>query len=414
MDRQIDVSVQRKRTGKRLLYLILTICGILLAIIGVRKLLNRPLKLSDLITATVKQGDIENTISATGFIKPSSEVLLTSPISARIQSVHLEKGASVEIGTPILQLDTEFANLQYQRLRDESRLKTNNVTRLKLTLEKNIRDIELDDSIKNMQVQNYMALLTDAKRLKEIGGATEEEVEQASQNLKIAQLEKQKLENELNYRRASFTSDVENEKIQSSIQENTLLELGKKIRLAKVSAPASGVITWLNNNIGTQVDEGSPLVRIANLSSYSIDATASDIHAQKIKTGMLTYVRIGDENIKGRIEQILPAVENNTVQFRIQLENPTYEKLRPNMQVDVRVVTGKKENTVYVANGPAFDGSKTQKIFVIQQNTAIAREVQVGMTSTEKLEILAGLSTGENIIISDMSAHANRTQIKLK
>src|SRR5690606_1485537 len=117
-------------------------------------------------------------------------------------------------------------------LEEELNLKDNNVVRLKLELEKNIRDIELDDRIKDLQVQNFEALLSDAQRLLEIGGSTQEEVEKARQNLAIARLEKHKLENELEYRKASIESDVLNEKIQSSIQEKRLVEIQKKIELA--------------------------------------------------------------------------------------------------------------------------------------------------------------------------------------
>ncbi len=414
MDRQINKRTIQKQSAKKFIYGLVALIILTGSFYLVRQLLDRPTELSDLSIATVKSGTLENTISARGTVKPSSEILLTSPLTTRIQVLKLENGAVVKPGELIMSLNTEFAEIEYELLQEELRLKRNNVTRLKLQLEKNIRDIELDNKIKALEVQNYQSLLSDVEHLQKIGGATNEEIEQALQNLKIAELEKQKLDNELRYRKESLSSDIRNEEIQSAIQAKRLGELGKKIDMTQVKANTSGVITWINNNIGTQVNEGAPLVRIANLSSYSIDAMASDIHSDKIKLGMPVYVRINEHNIQGSIVQILPSVENNTIQFRVELEDPESDQLRPNMQVDIRVITGKKENTIYLANGPAFKGGKTQKLFVLDGDVAISREVEIGMVNTEKVEILSGLAPGEEVIISDMSAYENRSNVSVK
>lgn len=414
MDKQLSNKTKNSRRGKTI-FTILLIAGVIAASLwGVRKLLNKPKDLTTFATAVVTTGSLENTISANGLIKPSSELVLTSPISTRIKAVKKENGETVNSGQVIMTLDTEFAQLEYQRLQDEVKLQENNVNRLQLQLQKNIRDIELDDEIQNLRVQNLTALLSDARRLNEIGGATKEEVEQAEQSVNIARLEKKKLENELNYRRSSFASDVLNEEIQTSISDKRLSELGKKIRLTNVTSYGNGVITWLNNNIGSQVSEGDPLVRIANLSSYSIDATASDIHSEKIKIGQVVNVKINRDFLSGRISQILPAVENNTVQFRIELDEPDSEKLRPNMRVDVRIVTSRREEAVYVSNGPAFTAGKIQNVFVVTGDAAERREVEIGFVNQEKVEILSGLAVGETIIISDITPYKNRSSIPLK
>src|SRR5690606_31909259 len=193
-----------------------------------------------------------------------------------------------------------------------------------------------------------------------------------------------------------------------------LVEIQKKIELATVTAPVPGVITWIDNNIGNQVSEGSPLVRIANLSSYTIEGQVSDMHAGKIRIGMPVQVRIGSQILGGSIEQILPAVENNAIQFRITLENPESENLRPNMEVDVRIITAVKENGMYVPNGPAIRGGRIQKLFVIGSEGAVARGVELGMRTAERVEVLSGLEVDDVVILSDMTAYEKRQNIRLK
>ncbi len=386
----------------------------LLAFFALRQFLKPSVDTQQLIFATVQQGDLENTFSARGLVKPESEILLTSPLSTKIKSVLIEAGASLKKGNTILQLDTEFAALEYSKLKDELLVKENNVNRLELSLQKNIRDIELDNKIKQLEVKNLQAQVQDLIHLHHIGGATQEEVDQAKQNEEIARLQLQKLENELNYRNSSFKADVRNEELQSAIQEKVLNELGKKIALTQVKAPASGVLTWVNQAIGTQVEVGSPLAKIANLSSFTIEGTASDRFSENILIGLPVRIRVNREYINGQISQILPNIENNTVQFKVQLEQANSPLLKANMQVELFIVEDRNDNTLFVTKGSAYKGGKTQEFFVLEGDQLVKREVEIGITNMNNVEILSGLEAGDQIVINDNDQLRNKDIISLK
>lgn len=379
-----------------------------------RQVLTPGVKRNELIVGEVREGEMENTVSANGTVEPSSEIVLVSPLSAKIRKIVTENGTQVKSGDPILILDTEYSELEYQRLKDELKLKDNNVVRLKLELEKNIRDIELDDQVKDLQVKNFEALLADARRLQTIGGMTQEEVDKARQNLAIALLEKKKLENELKYRKESIASSVLNEQIQSSIQRQRLDELAKKLKNGTLRAEVPGVITWLDNRIGTQVQEGDPLVRLANISSYSIMAQVSDMHGDKISLGQPVQVEVNNGIEMGEIEQILPAVENNTIQFKIRLRKADSDKLRPKMKVPVRIITDTKQRSIYIPNGPGILAGKSQKVFVLQGDKALLRSVELGFRTSDKVEVISGLKAGEKVILSDMSVYEGKTELRVK
>ena len=208
--------------------------------------------------------------------------------------------------------------------------------------------------------------------------------------------------------------DILNEKIQLSIQVSRLTEIKKKIELASVQSPTAGVITWMDDHIGNQVGEGSPLVRIANLNAYKIEGQVSDIHAGKIDLGLPVQIRAGNQILTGTIAQVLPAVENKAIQFRISLEDPEFEILRPQMEVDLRIVVGVKEAGLFIPNSPAIRPGRSQKLFVIRGNEAIAKHVETGMRTLERVEITDGLVEGEMVILSDMSTYERRNKIRLK
>jgi len=111
---------------------------------------------------------------------------------------------------------------------------------------------------------------------------------------------------------------------------------------------------------------------------------------------------------------ILPAVENNTISFNVQLENASNEMLRPNMRVEVFIISGRKENILRVSNGPAFTGAASQGIYVVKGDQAIRKEVTIGLTNMGMVEITGGeVQEGDQIIVSEMEDYDHLETIEL-
>ena len=87
--------------------------------------------------------------------------------------------------------------------------------------------------------------------------------------------------------------------------------------------------------------------------------------------------------------------------------------LHRNMKVEVHSVTADKPQAIRVANGPAFQGKMTQMLFVIENGVAVRREVKVGLSNFDFVEITENLAPGETVIISDMERYEHLTKIQL-
>lgn len=414
MDKIIDKKRQRTNRLKRLKVPVGIGISALLLFIILPSFFRASLDPDTIIIETVKHGTVENTLSAEGIVEPFGEMVLVSPATAKIKSIYQQAGTVLDSGQAILELDAEFMALEYKRLEDELRLKDNNVQKLRLELEKNLQQIKLENEIKNLQVKNFEAAVNRMERLYEIGGATKEALNQSKQDLEIARLEKQKLQSEYEYKKASFGQELANENILSSIQQQKLDELGKKLEDSKIKANSHGMLTWVEKRIGVQVQEGEPLAKIANVSSFILSARISDRYMQQLSIGMPVLVELNNTVEKGKIEQISPTVENNAVSFKVRLEGDKQNMLKPNLSVPVSVVVGEKQNTLYLPDGAAFKGAKSQKLFVVTGNEAKAREVELGIQAGGKVEILSGLEEGDQVIISDMGNYNNTTKISIR
>ena len=415
MDRPISDTKKKRRQGKS----ILRITGLIALLVGalfvLRSMLTKELDRKDFQTATVEVGKVEEAITASGLVVPAFEQQLTAPIAAAIHDVYLRSGDQVERGDTILQLDEEYIRLQYESLADQLELKTNKITRLRYEYDKNIQDLAYESEIKALQISSLEAQLADTKRLREIGSATPEEVDQAKLQLDIARLEKQKLDNELHFSEQVLPGDRRNLELEVRMEEKKSSELERKLRETSVVAPRSGVITWINEDLGKQVNEGELLVRLADLQRYRIEASCSDRYAAQVKIGLPVRVRINQTDLDGRITTILPAVENNTVPFIVELDEPDHEKLRPNRRVDVFLIANAREQATRLKNGPAFRGKTIQPLFVVEGNEARRVEARIGLTSVDYVELLStDLQPGQQVIISDMEAYEHLERIKLE
>ena len=415
MDRPISESTQKRTRRRNLLRGVIIVAAVAGGIWLVRSLLTTKAQRADFQIARVERGDIENTITATGLVVPAFEQQVVSPISTSIKEVLRHSGDEVEAGADIMQLDDEFIRLEYESLQDQLELKENKITRLGYEYDKNIKDLDYENQIQAMQLSSLESKLADAERLQKIGSATEEEVDQARLELEIARLKKKKLENELAFSRKVLAGDKRNLELEVGMEEKSLAELQRKLRETRVKAPRAGVITWINEEIGKTVNEGELLVRLADLGRYRIEASCSDRYAQYVKVGTPVRVRINNNDLNGLVTTILPAVENNTITFVVELDQPDHDALRPNLRVEVFLVSGQREQALRLKNGPVFTGAAEQPLFVVRGEQAVRTTARIGLTGIDYVELLnTDLQEGDQVIISDMKQfdHLDRIQLK--
>lgn len=401
MDRQLTQKEQSQNRFKKTPWYLL---GILLLGGGyylVASKFKKSAASKDLHIVKVERGDIQQTLTASGTIIAASERVINAPVSTEIEDVLLSTGAEVKKGDLILKLDREYTQLEYEGLKDELSLRDNSIDKLKLQYDKDLRDLDYRDQIKALQLSELKAQLSDQKRLLEIGGATAEEVEAATLQLNIASIEKKILENELTFKRKVNATDKNQLQLEFEIQQKQLKKLERKLNETKVRATGQGVITWINEDIGKKVAEGEPLVRIANLNRFEVEAITSDRNSKQLQVGLPVEMRINKEKHAGIISRILPEIVNNTVKFYVSLEADNHKSLRPNLRAEIFVIKNKKENVLRAKRGPFLKGTATQKVYKVIGDEAVETRFTKGLVSSDYFEITNGLKEGDRIIISD-------------
>lgn len=415
MDTDITTIENKKRKNKTWIYSILALGIIMVSVWLFRKSMTTTMNTSDVRVALAAVGNIENTITAIGEVLPEYEQIMVSPISATILKSYYDPGNQVKIGDKIIELDQEETKNSFDKQVDQLELKQNEIKQLKYKLDKDLFDLKISDSVKAMKITSLKADLENARRLEKAGGGTRENVETATMNLRIAELEKLQLENNIINKQQTIGLDIKESELNAAIKEKELFEFKNKLRKANISATRNGVLTYVNRNIGAKISEGEVLARLADLHSYKVMGSISDTYADQLKIGMPAIVKINDKQLRATINNIEPSVQNNVLSFELSLDENQHELLRPKLKVEVFIITAAQSNIVRVPNGPAFKGTPVQDIFVINTTgNAERRTVKTGLSNFDFVEIKEGIKAGEKVILTDLSEYKVIREIKMK
>jgi HlyD family secretion protein len=411
MDKEItqEVTIQNRRKG--ITIALISIVILVAAIWLVRVIFKSSVKRSDISTAVVKVGNIDNTINATGEVLPEFEESLTSPINASIKNVIMDAGNKVKAGQSILTLDKSAAQNDYDKQKFQLESKQNEIEKLKLDLNKSFFDIKSNNDVKQLHISDLTDAVENAKRLFSAGGGTREGIEQAELNLKVAQLEKKQIENEIKNKQQTMQIEIKEAQLAADVLRSDLNALQHKLDLANIVATRAGVVTYVNKNIGQNIKEGESLARIADLSSFKVQGSISDNAINDVHNGIPVIVLINDTQLKGHVANVSPSIQNSIITFDIQLDERNNAVLRPNMKVDVYLVTATHSHVMMVSNGAAFKGANLQDIFVLNNGIAQKRTVHIGLTNFDNVEIKDGVKPGDVIITSDMSEFKNSKEV---
>ena len=414
MDRTINTKEINRRRRNKVLKWILIAAAALAAIWFGLKLLRPSADEDTLRFATVERGEVINTINATATVLPAFEEQINSPVATTIDEVMLSAGTEVAAGDLLMKLDRDYVQLQLDGRRDQLAVRENSIGLLNLEYERDLKELTYNAEIRKLELAAARAELADARRLLEVGGATQEEVEAAELAVKISELESQKLDNQLAYARNSLAGRKRALQLEVGMEEKEVSQLSRRLRETEVRAPRAGVVTWVNENIGQQVTEGTALARVADLGRYRVEASASDRYADQLTVGLPVELRINQNRLKGTIAAILPEVSENLVTFRVELEDPSHADLRPNLRTELYVITNRIEDVLRVKNGPVFRGGRTQSVFVLNGSEATRRDVELGMRNGDFVQVTGGLRAGDRIVISDPESLENVTSFKLE
>lgn len=415
MDREIPKEVRDKERKKKFIKYgaigVAAVVCIAVLISFMRSSVNR----KDLVFSEVDNGTIEVSVSASGKVVPAFEEIINSPINTRIVEVYRKGGDSVDVGTPILKLDLQSTETEYKKLLDEEQMKRYQLEQLKVNNNTYLSDLSMQVKISAMKLNRMEVELRNERYLDSLGSGTTDKVRQAELNFNTGKLELEQLRQQYANESKVKEADLKVKELEFNIFSKSLAEMKRTLDDAQIRSPRKAILTYINNQVGAQVAEGSQVAIISDLSHFKVEGEIADTYGDRVAAGGRAIVKIGNEKLEGTVSSVTPLSKNGVISFIVQLNEDNNKRLRSGLKTDVYVMNAVKEGVLRLANASYYVGRGEYELFVQDSKDEIVkRKVQLGDSNFEYVEVISGLKPGDKVVVSDMSGYKNKNKLKLK
>lgn len=409
-------NVAKEKRRKRIIYAV--IAGVVL--IGITLGLSQlkpaaPTMERNLVwIGTVKRGPMLRQVRGLGTLVPEEIRWIAARTQGRVDKIILRPGADVEPGTLILELSnpdvvSAAANAKSQLLAAEAQLANQRVQLESQLLAAEAAAAQARDTFERAKLQAEV----DDELLKD--GL----VSPVQHKLSQVAADTARTRNEIEQKRFAFAK--ESIKPQLAVQEAEVERLASLSRLRneelealQVRASMKGKLSALPVEVGAQVQPGQSIARVADTTKLKAEVRIAETQAKDITHGQLATIDTRNGVVSGQVSRIDPAVQNGTVTVDVTITDPLPKGARPDLSVDGTIELERLDDVVFV-DRPAFGQERsTISIFKLGDDDIATRtQVQLGRSSVNTIEIIAGLQPGDRVILSDMSQHDSAQRVKL-
>lgn len=310
-------------------------------------------------TSAVAFRDLSDTVAVVGSLTPKFSADLKSQVTATVAEVFVSEWVPVKKGTPLARLD----------MREEEA----GVEALKAA----VLQAEVAQTRAGRELER-------AEKLKQAGLITQQWLDDARTAMAAAQA-------------------------QTTAARAQLNSAQTRLSRALITAPFDGVIAFRGVSVGDRVENmGStpPMFRIVDNSILDLTVSVPSVKMAKIQVGQpldFTVDAFPHECFTGQLMFINPSLNaaDRTVQVVAEVKNTT-GLLRGGLFAKGAIRAAERKSVLQLPRAALANLSADQQaaeVFVIRQNKAELRKVRLGAASDEFMEIIAGLSEGEEVVV---------------
>ena len=314
-----------------------------------------------------------------------------------------------------MRLDLLTAQNDYDKLLDEAQMKRHQLEQLRLNNITYLKNLEMQVKVKEMAVNRLAVELRNEQYLDSLGSGTGDNVRQArfaydTGCLELEQL-RQQYANETEVKRA----DMQVKELELSIFSKNMEEMRRTLDDAQIRSPRKAVLTFIDNQIGAQVAQGSQVAIISDLSHFKVDCEIADSYGDRVRVGARAVVKVGTDTLSGMISNVTPMSRNGVIAFSVQLNDDANPRLRSGLKTDVYVMSNVMDDVMRIPNASYYTGPGSYELWVqTSDNELTRRNVRLGQSNYQYVEVIDGLKPGDRVVTSDMSQFKTNKTLKLK
>jgi HlyD family secretion protein len=169
-------------------------------------------------------------------------------------------------------------------------------------------------------------------------------------------------------------------------------------------------------DVGQHITPGLNIARVADPKKLKAEIKIAETQAKDVTIGQKASIDTRNGIVTGHVSRIDPSVQNGTVTVDVAIDAVLPQGARPDLSVDGTITLENLSDVLYVGRPVHGQSDSTIGIFKLDADGSEASRVNVklGRSSVNTIEIVAGLTVGDKVILSDMSQWDTYDRIRLK
>jgi HlyD family secretion protein len=418
MDKPRDPAVLRKRKIRRLALGTAGVAAVAAVSVAVANLEPAALAVEkeSVWSETVQRGTFYRQVRGPGTLVPEKIQFISAASAGRVEAVRVEAGSAVSADSVLV----ELTNPEVEQSALDAELRLREAEAAQADLEARLASQILDQEARAFAAEaDYQAarLQADADaQLNAEGLIPEINLKrsrlQESQLGKRSEIERQRVEKTAEQAAAQLAS--ERARVE---QLRTLYELRRR-QLAdlEVKAGLEGVLQVMDLEVGQRVAPGDVLARVAQPLPLKAELRIPETQAKDVVVGQEAVIDTRNGVVPGVVTRIDPAVQEGYVLVDVRPTAELPRGARPDLSVDGTIELERVEDVLHVGRPAYGQADSTIQLFKMIDGgeKAVRTDVQIGRTSVNTVEILAGLEEGDRVILSDPSDWDGHDVIRLR
>lgn len=360
----------------------------------------------------VQKGDMDKYIEEIGVVKVEDETAVYSGFAGKIAGLWIEVGDEVKAGDVLAEFDKEEMYLQLENLKAQKRetlARYNEI--VKAADREEILKLENRLKVAEAELKEIKRLADNSKHLYEEGAISYDEYKKVMNNLTAAEANFENAKIDLELAVKGVSENIKNQYEAALDQIQSQIELiTRKLKDLTIKAPVDGTVLKKEIEKGSYVQHGTEMFAIGDKNRLFIETDILVREVKDVQEGLPVIIYSEDLGIQaeGYVRKIYPTafskisdlgIEQKRVRVEIEISDKDL-KVRPGYEVDVRIITERKANILTVPESAVFKYNGEDHVFVNENGRAVLRQIEAGMKSDGKVEILDGLKEGEEVILS--------------
>lgn len=359
-------------------------------------------------TTTVERRPMYKTISLFGKTVSHAKIDIVNKYPGKVARINVELGDSVEQGQVLLEQELQEIDISIAKADAEYRAEEAMTSIHDAKYNADYYKYKSEYELNKINLERY-------KKLYELGAVSKLELDKAEKTMTGSKGAFEALGAQARYE--DGPAYVANQAQKARAKHNELLLLKNRRNDMILRAPRGGIVSYRDAEVGTYAAAGTKLLTIVDNSSIYIDCSVSDYDAALLQTGQEVNVNVEalGKNYPGRIIFVSPdqQKENKNPAVRIFLKE-TGGEVKSGMFARSRVDFLQRDSTIFLHKKHIVEKNGKQYVFVInEKNIAEQREVTLGISNAESVEITEGLQTGEVVAASNLSRLRSGTGVDI-